>query len=303
MRTTARALPLAAALALTLSVAVSACANGDPLTPGPKKGQITVGSANFPENVLLADIYASALSAKGAKVGTRFNVGSREVLYQQVQSGSITVLPEYNGALLAYLDARSRATTTSEIDAALRAELPSALEILDSSPAEDKNALAVTAATAAKEQLAAISDLTPYAPSMTVGGPPEFKTRYQGPPGLKEKYGLEFRDFASLDTAGPFTVRALADGSVQVATLFTTDPNIVSHGFKILTDPEQVFSAQNVTPLAYRESMTPVAVQTLNAVSAKLDTAALAGMMALVRNEKKDIDVVADQWLKSVGLR
>src|SRR2546423_13301823 len=126
---------------------------------------------------------------------------------------------------------------------------------------------------------------------MAVGGPPEFKTRYRGPPGLKEKYGLEFRDFASLDPAGPFTVRALADGSVQVATLFTTDPNIVSHGFKILTDPEQVFSAQNVTPLAYRESMTPVAVQTLNAASAKLNTAALSGMMALAWNSTKTPNV------------
>ncbi|WP_194897811.1 ABC transporter substrate-binding protein [Catenulispora pinisilvae] len=304
LSTTAAATALAAAALTALTaLTVTACTNGNPLVPGPKKGQVTVGSANFPENVLLADIYASALKAKGVKVGVRFNVGSREVLYQQVQQGSLTVLPEYNGALLAYLDSKTRAATTADINAGLRAKLPASLEILDSSPAEDKNALVVTAATAAKDHLAAIGDLAPYAASMDIGGPPEFKERYQGLPGLKDKYGLTFKNFSSLDTAGPITVKALADGSVQVATLFTTDPNIASHGFKVLADPEQVFTAQNVTPLAYRDSMTPTAVATLNAVSAKLDTAALAGMMAAIMNQKKDIDVVADDWLKAMGMR
>jgi len=295
---TAAATTLAAA-----ALVISACTSGNPLAPGPKKGQVTVGSAAFPENVLLADIYASALKAKGLKVSVRFNVGSREVLYQQVQQGSLTVLPEYDGALLAYLDSKTRAATTADINAALRAKLPARLEILDSSPAEDKNTLVVTAATAAQDKLASIADLAPYAPSMSIGGPPKFKERYQGLPGLKDKYGLTFKSFASLDTAGPITVKALAGSSVQVATLFTTDPNIASRGFKVLADPEQVFTAQNVTPLAYRGSMTPVATATLNAVSAKLDTAALAGMMTQIMNQKRDIDVVAGDWLKGAGLR
>ena len=289
--------------AIATLLAVTACTSGNPLAPGPKKGQVTVGSATFPENVLLADIYASALKAKGVKVGVRFNVGSREVLYQQVQQGSLTVLPEYNGALLGYLDSKTRAAATEDIDAQLRAKLPASLEILGSSPAEDKNALVVTAATAAQNHLASIGDLASYAPTMSIGGPPEFKERYQGLPGLKDKYGLTFKSFASLDTSGPITVKALADGSVQVATLFTTDPNIASRGFKVLADPQQVFTAQNVTPLAFRASMTPVATATLNAVSAKLDTAALAGMMAEIMNKKRDIDVVADAWLRRVGLR
>jgi osmoprotectant transport system substrate-binding protein len=298
-----RTTPLFAAAALAAALVATACTNGNPLVPGPKKGQVTVGSANFPENVLLADVYASALKAKGVKVGIRFNVGSREVLYQQVQQGSLTVLPEYNGALLAYLDSNTRAATTGDIDAELRAKLPPKLEILDPSPAEDKNALVVTAATAEQNHLASIADLAPIASSMAVGGPPEFKERYQGLPGLKDKYGLTFKSFAALDTSGPLTVKALADGTVQVANMFTTDPNIVSRGFQVLADPEQVFTAQNVTPLAYRDSMTPVATATLNAVSAKLDTAALAGMMAQIMNQKKDIDVVADEWLKAAGLQ
>jgi len=161
----------------------------------------------------------------------------------------------------------------------------------------------VTNATAAQNHLNSIADLAPYGSSMSIGGPPEFKTRFQGLMGLKQRYGLTFKNFVSLDASGPITVRALADGSVQTATLFTTDPNISRHGFKVLADPEQVFAAQNVTPLAFRQSMTPTAVATLNAVSAKLDTPTLAAMMTAVMNKKKDIDVVADEWLKSVGLR
>ncbi|NUR30165.1 MAG: ABC transporter substrate-binding protein [Catenulispora sp.] len=296
MRKTIALLPVAA-------LALAACTRGNPLVPGPKKGQVTVGSASFPENVLLADIYALALKAKGVKVTMRFNVGSREVLYQQVQSGSITVLPEYNGALLGYLDSKSRATTTAEIDAELAAKLPAGVAILDPSPAEDKNALVVAGATAERDRLASIADLAPFASDMTIGGPPEFKTRYQGLPALKEKYGLTFKDFTPLDTAGPITVRALAGGTVQVATLFTTDPNLVAQHFKVLADPQQVFSAQNVTPLTYQASMTPVATRTLNAVSAKLDTPALVAMMAKITNQKKDIDGVADEWLRAVGLK
>ncbi len=293
----------ACALLPAATLALAACGSGNPLIPGPKKGQITVASANFPENVLLADIYVSELKAKGFKVGTKFNVGSREVLYQQIQNGSVSVLPEYNGALLSFVDPKAQATTTEEVDTALAKALPPSLEILQSSPAEDKNALVVTGATAKTEHLAAIGDLQPFAPSMSIGGPPEFKVRQEGLPGLQAKYGLTFKSFQALDTAGPITVKALNDGSVQVATLFTTDPKIETNGFAVLADPKHVFSAQNVTPLAYRASLDAKAVDTLNTVSVKLTTAALAAIMREVLIDKKDIDVVADNWLKSTGLR
>jgi osmoprotectant transport system substrate-binding protein len=314
MRTTPRTL-LSKALSTGLSTALSmataasilsltaACADGDPLVQGSKKGQVTVGSADFPESMLLADIYASALKANGVKVTTRFGAASRDALYEQVRQGALTVLPEYNGALLGYLDPKSHAATTEDVDAALSAELPASLQILDPSPAEDRNALVVTTATATQDHLTSIADLAPYAPALTIGGPPEFTERYQGLPGLQDKYGLTFKGFAALDTAGPITVDALAEGTVQVATLFTTDPDIPSRGFTVLTDPEQVFVAQNITPLAYRDGMTPTALATLNEVSAKLDTPALASMMAQIMNQRRDIDVVAAEWVKGAGLR
>ena len=114
-------------------------ADEKPVTATVTRHGIVVGSANFPENHLLAEIYAQALEAKDIKVDRKFNIGSREVIYKQIESGGLSVLPEYNGALLAYLDKTNESTSTEEVNTALKAKLPKTLEVLDSSKAEDKD--------------------------------------------------------------------------------------------------------------------------------------------------------------------
>jgi osmoprotectant transport system substrate-binding protein len=267
-----------------------------------KAGSITVGSANFPENVLLAEIYAQALEAKGVKVTRKLNIGSREIIYDQIQKGALGVLPEYNGALLAYLDKTTTAATTDEVNKALKAKLPSSLELLESAAAEDKDSIAVTQQTAQRYQLKAIPDLKSVAGKLVLGGPPEFKTRQQGALGLDSVYGVKFKQFKSLDTAGPITVSALEKGDVQAANLFTTDPAIVSKGFVVLQDPKNLFGAQNVTPLVNTAVANDTIRQALNAVSAKLDTQTLAGLLKQVVADKEDADAVAKDWLTSSGL-
>jgi osmoprotectant transport system substrate-binding protein len=135
-----------------------------------------------------------------------------------------------------------------------------------------------------------------------VGGPPEFKTRQQGIVGLKSQYGLEFKEFRSLDTAGPVTVAALQKGDIQVANLFTTDPAIVVNGFVVLDDTKNLFSSQNVTPLINKAAVDATAQGALNAVSAKLDTTTLTQLMRKLAVDKQDPDKVAKDWLKSAGL-
>lgn len=296
---------IAAGAAACVLAACGSGSGGNPLaakTAAPVAGTVTVGGFNFPESTLLADIYAKALKAKGVKVTTKLNIGSREIVYSQIKSGGLTVLPEYNGALLSYLDAANTASTTAQVNAALTGKLPASLEILNSSTAEDKDALVVTAATAAKDKLTTISDLAPVAKTLTIGGPPEFKTRAQGIIGLKSLYGLTFKSFRSLDTAGPLTIAALKQGDIQVADIFTTDPSIVQDNFVALTDPKNVFGAQNVTPLVNKAGITPAAVAELNVVSAKLDTTTLASLVKKVVADKDDPDTVAASWLSSVGL-
>ncbi|BAJ31957.1 MULTISPECIES: ABC transporter substrate-binding protein [Kitasatospora] len=299
-----------AALLLTGAAACSSSGGGDPLAAkssapaasgssgAAASGKtVVVGSANFPENVLLASIYAQALKAKGVKVEEKFNIGSREVLYGQVQSGALTVLPEYNGALLGYLDAKSTATGKDAVNTELKAKLPAGLAILDSSAAEDKDSLTVTQETADKLGVKSIADLAGKAQDLVVGGPPEFKSRREQQ--FKDVYGLTFKEWKP---TGETTANALKDGGIQVGNVFTTDPKIVQLKLVSLADPKNVFSSQNVTPLVNTAGLDATGTAALNAVSAKLDTAGLTALMKRVAVDKEDPAAVAKDWLKSSGL-
>jgi osmoprotectant transport system substrate-binding protein len=295
-----------------LAVSVAACSSSGSSTPSssanplaPKAtGAVVVGSANFPESELLAQIYVDALQGKGIKVTPKFNIGAREVTYPEIEKGAITIMPEYNGALLTTsVDPKSTATSTEEVNAALKAKLPSSLEILNSSPAQDKDSITVTQATAAKYHLTSISDLSPYAKDFVIGGPSEFQTRADGLVGLKNIYGLTFKSFSPLDESGPITIAALSSGKVQAADLFTTTPQIITDHFLSLADPKNMFAAQNVTPLVYKAGVNSTIVSTLNAVSAALTTDALVQMNKALTIDHASYTQVASGFLSQEGLK
>ncbi len=300
-----------AALGVVVALALTACGSsdkksGDPLNQktGGSGGSVVVGSANFPESQLLGELYAQALEAKGVKVTRKFNIGSREVYYDQVKSGAISVMPEYNGALLTTsVDKTSTAVTTADVNAGLKAKLPPSLGILDSSQAEDKDSVTVNPQTAAKFHLKSIADLKSGAGQVTIGGPSEFKTREQGLVGLEKKYGLKFKKFQPFDANAQTTlVKLLKNNTIQAADLFTTDPTISANKFVVLQDPQNVFSAQNVTPLIFKSGVNATAQSALNAVSAKLTTNDLLAMMTKLVINKDDPDTVAKAWLSQAGL-
>jgi osmoprotectant transport system substrate-binding protein len=135
-------------------------------TPGTaaKGSTLVVGSANFPENVLLAEIYAEALKDQGASISTKLNIGSREKYLPGLEDGSIDLLPEYNGALLQYLDKTATAVSSTDVFTALQTALPPTLTVLTQSSAQDSDAIVVTQATAAKYNLKSIADLANPAP-------------------------------------------------------------------------------------------------------------------------------------------
>ena len=285
------------------SSASSSGGASNPLGGGASSGSVVIGSANFPENELLAEIYALALEKKGVKVTTKLNIGAREVYYPQVEKGTISIIPEYNGTLLTVeVDKTSNAKTTAQVNAALAAKLPSTLTVLNSAAAQDSDSITVTSATAARYHLKSIADLKPYASSMVLGGPPEFKTRSDGISGLKSTYGLTFKSFDPLDTSGPITLSALTSGKVQAADVFTTTPQIVSNKLVSLADPKFNFAAQNVIPLVYKPALTPTISSTLNSISAKLTTSALLQMDNAVITEKANYTTVAQGFLSSIGM-
>jgi osmoprotectant transport system substrate-binding protein len=318
MRTRTATGGIAAIAAITLA-AVAACSSSasssssssagasasssNPLSSGGSSTSVVVGSANFPENELLATVYAQALQAKGIKATTKLNIGAREVYYPQVEKGTISIIPEYNGTLLTVeVDKTSTAKTTAEVDAALAAKLPSSLQVLNPAPAQDSDSITVTQATANKDHLKSIADLKPYAANMVLGAPPEFKTRTDGIAGLKAVYGLTFKSFDPLDESGPLTLAALQSGKVQAADVFTTTPQIVTDKLVSLADPKFNFAAQNVIPLVYKPAMNATIISTLNAVDAKLTTEALLQMDNAVITLHANYSTVAAGFLQAAGL-
>ncbi|WP_430782800.1 ABC transporter substrate-binding protein [Actinoplanes sp. G11-F43] len=302
---------ITAALAgLALSLSLTACgADSDPLAEEPAApgggGSITVGSANFPENQLLAEIYSQALEAKGVTVTRKFNIGAREIYLKALQDGSISLLPEYNGALLAALSpggVPESVSSSEDVLAELKKVLPAGTEVLTQSAAEDKDTLSVTAETAAKNNLKSIEDLKAVAPTLVVGAGPEFAERHQGLKGLEEVYGVKFKEFKALDAGGPLTINALKDGDIQVANIYSTDSSIVTNKFVVLEDPKNLYSSQNVLPLIRSEANNATVTGALDAVSAKLTTENLTAYLAQVQVDKKDIAVVAKAFLSENGL-
>lgn len=297
-----------AALVGTLAaaaLALSACGGSDALTPAATSSSaaptdtIVVGSANFPENVLLAQMYASALKSKGVKVSTKLNIGSRETYIPALQDGSIDLLPEYNGNLLSYFSKTPKATDPQGVYDELKAALPKGLTVLEQAPAEDKDTLTVTKETAAKYSLTSIADLAGKSANLVIGAGPEFKSRRAGLVGLKDVYGLTFKQFKPLDVGGPLTISALKGGQIDVANVFSTDSAIVTNGFVTLTDPKNVFLAQNIVPIITAAKVSPTVTSTLNALSAKLTTEVLTAEVKKVQVDKQDPATVADAWVKA----
>lgn len=260
---------------------------------------LVVGSTNFPEQLVLANIYAEALADHDIKVKKRLNLGSREIVFPALKNGEIDVLPEYSGALLGYLsNGKSKAGKPDAVMAALKKTLPSGVVARAPSPAQDKDGLVVTPDTAKRYDLKTLSDLAPVASKLTLGGPPETQTRYVGVPGLKAVYGIEFGQFRALDAGGPLTQGALSSGAIDVARMFTTQGVIDERGWILLKDDKNLVPAQNIVPVARKAALTDEIRGVLNAVSAQLSTADLQRMNRRVSVDHADPSQVAHDWLE-----
>jgi osmoprotectant transport system substrate-binding protein len=296
------------ATALAATLAVSACGGGsDPLAEDTSTGagsseSITVGSANFPESQLLAEIYAQALEAKGVSVTRKLDLGSREKYMDGLKDGSIDLIPEYTGTLLQFLNKDAKEVKPDEVYTALKDTLPDNLTVLDKAEAEDKDAIVVTKETADKWKLKSIEDLVPHCGEVTFGGPPEIQQRPDGIPGFQATYGCTFKAFSALEP-GAITLKALLDGTVQAADIFTTDSAIEANNLVVLEDPKNNFAAQNVVPLINKDKVNDTVTKALNAVSAKLDTKALLELnAALNAPDKPEYADVAKDWLEKAGI-
>ncbi|EUA12403.1 MULTISPECIES: ABC transporter substrate-binding protein [Mycobacterium] len=302
----ARRATLAAAVCLVTACPVAACGSADPFgTASGNIKSIVVGSGDFPESEIVAEIYAQALQANGFDVGRRLGIGSRETYIPALKDHSIDLVPEYIGNLLLYFQPDSTVTMLDAVELELYKRLPGDLSILTPSPASDTDTVTVTKATASNWNLTTIADLAAHSAEVKFAAPSVFQTRPAGLPGLRQKYGLDIgpANFTTInDGGGAVTVRALVDGTVTAANVFSTSPAIRQNNLVVLADPEHNFLAGNIVPLVNSQKKSDRLKDVLDAVSAKLTTEGMAELNAAVSgNDGVDPDQAARKWLRDNG--
>ncbi|SEN45630.1 MULTISPECIES: ABC transporter substrate-binding protein [Cryobacterium] len=293
-------LTLIGAVAVGAVVALAGCASGDPLAEPSNSAAadtIVVGSQAYYSNEIIAEIYSQALEAGGFTVDRQFQIGQREVYLPDIEAGKIDVFPEYSGSLLQALDKEAVGGTSDETYDELQAALPDNLRVLDKADASDQNSWTVTDAFASQYGLTDIASLTKVTEPITVGGNSELETRPYGPTALKEKYGINIAGFVPVeDSGGPLTLKALVDGDIQLANIYTADPNIKTNNLVALADPDGLFFPDNVVPVV-SEKVDDSAAAILNKVSAALTADTLVDLNSQSKNDQLSADKIATTWL------
>ena len=303
MKRTMITMAAVAASALALAACGSAeSVGGNTSTGGSENGSTTliVGSQDYYSNEIIAEAYAQALEGAGFTVDRQLRIGQREVYMPEIEAGAIDVFPEYTGNLLQYLDADATARSTDEVYAALQTALPSGLRALEQAPATDQDSYVVTEDFAAAHSLDSIGDLA-SAGTLTLGGNSELQTRPYGPTGLSQTYGVTVGFTPIEDSGGPLTVKALKDGDIQLANIYSSDPALADGTLKVLDDPKGLFLASHVVPLA-SSRVSDEATAVINRVSAAMDAQDLVEMNRASTVDQKSASQIAREWLISEGV-
>ena len=287
------------------ALALSGCAQGDPLAPAEPSetgggsaapDTIVIGSQAYYSNEIIAEIYAQALEDAGLEVTRQFNIGQREAYLPALESGEVDLFPEYSGNLLQYYVPDTEATQSDEVYAELADALPDGLTVLEQSAATDQDSYNVTSEFAAENSLTTLGDLAGV-DGLILGGAPELEERPYGPSGLQEVYGVDVEFSATGDT----TVESLVAGEINIANVYSADPRIGENDLVTLEDPEGLFLASNVVPLVNEEVADQVA-DVINEVSATMTPEMLVAMNVQSTVEKMSSADIATAWLTENGL-
>ena len=288
----------------TKSTSTSPSTTASSSKPGKGKPPIVLGDKNFPEEYILGALYQQALQAQGYTVTLKGNIGSSELIYKALQSGQIDAYPEYTGTLDTAI-----ANITSPFHSAQAAYSAGqsflqkkGYTFMTMAPFSDSDAIGTTAKYASAHHLTSIADLAPLGKKVTLGGLPEFQTRAQALVGLEKTYHIN-PTFVPI-TSGLF-YNALNSGQVDVSDVFTTDPQLKSTKYKVLTDPKHVFGFQNEVLIAKQSLLStegPAFAQTVNKVTKLLTIPAMIAMNGAVELDKQSPAAVAHTFLADNNL-
>ena len=256
---------------------------------------IVVGSQAYYSNEIIAEIYAQALESAGYEVERKFQIGQRDAYLPELESGAVDLFPEYTGNLLQYYAPDTMATQADEVYEELQSALPEGLTALAMSPATDQDSYNVTAEFAAENNLVSIADLAGI-DGLVLGGAPELEERPYGPAGLLETYGV----VVGFDATGDITVDALVEGVISLANVYSGDPRIAEFGLVTLADPEGLFLASNVVPIASSDVAAELAA-IIDPISLALTPEALVALnLQSIKDQLSAADIAA-AWLSENG--
>jgi osmoprotectant transport system substrate-binding protein len=306
-----RRTPLAGIALVCISLLASCTSDPDSNREGrdPRSGaqSIVVGSFDFSESRILAEIFGQALEDQGYPITRLENVASREVMEPALEQGFVDFVPEYQGTALTFLGLGREIPTAStrETHRKLAKVLgDKGITVLDYAPAENKNEVVVTQATAYRLELENISDLRAVASQLVIGGPPECPARPLCLDGLQNTYGLKFKEFRPLDAGGPMTVAALEGGEIDVGILFTTSPAIPVRRLTVLEDNRNLQPSENIVPVVRKEVAKAHGrefIELVNSITDRLSTGTLRRLNQRVELGGEAPEEVAHRWLLLQG--
>ena len=270
---------------------------------GPRDA-IAVGSKNFTESILIAEIYAQALERAGLRVVRRLNLGSTQIAMSAMARGDIDLYPEYTGTALIDVLHHAPMRDPQAIYATVKAAFAHDYGIiwLQRSPMNDSQGIATTQPISKRYDLHTLSQLAVLAPRLRLATIPEFITRPDGLPGLQKLYGgFHFDSVRTYAIALKY--RALLDGQADVATAFTTDGTILTDRLVVLIDDKHLWPPYNVAPLVRRATLArePRIAPVLDAIAPAITSRATQAMNAAIESQDRDPADVAAAFLRRTG--
>ena len=272
---------------------------------GRPEGAIVVGSKNFTESVVLGEILAQALEARGVPVVRKLNLGGTFVCHRALVAGQLDTYVEYTGTAYAAILELPPERNQDSVRARLAREYRERWGLTWAAPLGFNNtfAMLVRGETARHLRLRTFSDAVPYAPAWRAGFGFEFAARADGLPGLLERYGFRFeREPAAMDLG--LMYRALADSQVDLIAGNSTDGQIEALDLVHLEDDRGYFPIYDAVPVARRASLerVPALGAVFEELGGRIDEAAMRRMNFLVDTGKRDVAAVARDFLAGLGV-
>ncbi len=274
-------------------------------TPVRAAERVVIGSKNFAESRLLAEMFARLIESHTAlEVERRLGLAGTQVCFEALRSGAIDVYPEYTGTGLVTVlgevpegDAR---WTWNRVRDAFR----SRWNLWWIAPLGFENAyeLAVPRALAEQHQLRTISDLVRVAPQLEAGFGYEFSQRDDGLPGLARVYGLRFASVRQMQQALKY--QAAGEGVIQCLDVYTTDGRLVVHDLVVLDDDRGFFPPYAAAALVRGETLRehPDVGNVLGLLTHAISEEFMRGLNLRVEHEGVPVEQAAQDALEELGL-